>query len=460
MQNTSSSELTKCKGTLLLSLFMVVLIAIGVLLIVEQQHISKQLASANSERATLLRDLQSLRTSTDQQTAVLNHALGKVIPVVMPTAWEHQLAQLEDRIKDPTRWPQNAVDAQNFLNDTAELFKTLPAWAEADYMPRLTPVRWAAMSFMGLCPTPTEALSLNQQSQELRQLAGAEPDGGSSDLQKRLISQADALSNKYSQVMLETAVARAKAFIAEEHDDLPVSTDADSDIADVYDFLGDHEKDGPQAAEIHTLREELHQHMIKHQAEQQAAILNRQWVAVAALKDTQPEIYQTAVSMLLQQVVVARVALSMEGIQDAGYNKLEDNLKHAVSGMTTHAAAQAEDQQAKAIRDYQRWALEQIKAFESSYHATEEHAKKDASIWKMDNGGWNDARYREVRDAMVIHLMPVNMALLELPVQNRYQRAFDLGWKQLDGREDQTYVAEQTVSVVKKPLRDFMEIKP
>jgi hypothetical protein len=58
---------------------------------------------------------------------------------------------------------------------------------------------------------------------------------------------------------------------------------------------------------------------------------------------------------------------------------------------------------------------------------------------------------------MVNYLLAINLSMLEMPVQERYQRAFQLGWKQLDGRDDQIYVAEQTAVTVKKPLRDFLE---
>jgi hypothetical protein len=47
--------------------------------------------------------------------------------------------------------------------------------------------------------------------------------------------------------------------------------------------------------------------------------------------------------------------------------------------------------------------------------------------------------------------------LLDLPVQERYQRAFQNGWKKLDGRQDQTEVAEQTAVIVKRSLRTFLE---
>jgi hypothetical protein len=56
--------------------------------------------------------------------------------------------------------------------------------------------------------------------------------------------------------------------------------------------------------------------------------------------------------------------------------------------------------------------------------------------------------------------LELNGTSAEMSIQERYQRAFQLGWKQLDGRDDQTYVAEQTAVTVKKSLRDFLENQP
>ena len=108
------------------------------------------------------------------------------------------------------------------------------------------------------------------------------------------------------------------------------------------------------------------------------------------------------------------------------------------------------------MRSYQRWALVNIKAFEAAFQATSDKAAEAASILRNDDGGWSDY-YQEVRQAMVAHLLPINLALLDLPVQKRYQRAFQTGWNKLDGREDQTAVAQASALAVKKSLREFLE---
>ena len=65
--------------------------------------------------------------------------------------------------------------------------------------------------------------------------------------------------------------------------------------------------------------------------------------------------------------------------------------------------------------------------------------------------------YKEVQDAMIKHLLPINVVLLDLPVQERYHQAFQTGWKKLDGRENQTTVAVSSATTKKKSLRDILE---
>ena len=91
-----------------------------------------------------------------------------------------------------------------------------------------------------------------------------------------------------------------------------------------------------------------------------------------------------------------------------------------------------------------------------AFRATAYKAAEASSILRPDYGGWSDGYYHEVRQAMVNDLLPINFALLDLPVQERFQQAFQTGWKRLDGREDQTAVAKASALTIKKSLGAFL----
>ena len=60
------------------------------------------------------------------------------------------------------------------------------------------------------------------------------------------------------------------------------------------------------------------------------------------------------------------------------------------------------------------------------------------------------------RDAMVKFLLPIQTHLLELPLQERFNRAFQEGLKKLEGREeDVLFLSVESIKVQKKTLNDF-----
>jgi hypothetical protein len=63
--------------------------------------------------------------------------------------------------------------------------------------------------------------------------------------------------------------------------------------------------------------------------------------------------------------------------------------------------------------------------------------------------------YRATRDGMVKFLLPIQPHLLDPPVAQLYQQAFSKGWQKLEGREDQTFVAQQSALVPKKTAEEI-----
>lgn len=134
-------------------IFMVVGLAVAAIWLIAGQHrLSEEMVAANNDRANLVREVQTLRSAIEKQadsiiavstriglqTTVMNQALGRVIPVDRPPEWENQLSQIEAMIRDRDRWPKNATEAQDFMDQATSLIRSIPAWAEADYLPRLS----------------------------------------------------------------------------------------------------------------------------------------------------------------------------------------------------------------------------------------------------------------------------------------------------------------------------------
>jgi len=192
--------------------------------------------------------------------------------------------------------------------------------------------------------------------------------------------------------------------------------------------------------------------------------------------------------------------LALEGITTTPLNDLySKTLDPKVREIQTKIQKQNEENQAKAIREYQRYALSNIRKFEKRFNNEDAiaesvikqikagdrftYAFKDlphivnailgtsyeyshaginhdefnlySHIYKSD---FNDyLKYQICKDAIVTYLLPINVGYLDIPVMKKYQEVFDNGWNQLDGRDEQTEVAAATVTTEKKSLSDFVE---
>ena len=385
----------------------------------------------------------------------MQQMLEYVTPPQISADWEDRLKQIETQLGDISSWPKDAGEAGQFFDQVSELVTSLPAWAEADYLPRLSLVRWAAMAFVRLNDLQGNGQSLDQLEElvvEMHGLADSGPAGSSEALVQRLRENAVELGGRITNGRVSEAIREAQQYLEGD-------SDAEPNIVDIYEFLELYENGydlADSSVNIAALRKRMYREMTRRQADEQAAVLRVQWQNVSKLPYHQPQ-YEVSARMLLQQVVSAQAALVLEGVTTAAYDQLEGELRRAVETIESKAAERAEERQAQAMRSYQRWALSKIKAFEAAFEATSYKAAEAASILRRDDGGWNDAYYQEVRQAMITDLLPISLALLELPVQERYQQAFQTGWKKLDGREDQTAVAQASALTMKKSLRAFLE---
>ena len=385
--------------------------------------------------------ITTMEATIQHQTEILNAALGNVLPVKMSPDWEGRLEELEATLADPDLWPTNASQAEEFFENLSQLISELSPLSESTYFPRLSLVRWAGVAFDGLHRTPAPDEPLDNLAEQIRAIADATPAGVVSDLEQRLRQTADDFASRAEEQLVETTVLQARRYLTSEDTTRQDPLAPDASVAEVYEILGIYENDSQRGDDIKDLRKKLQYRMAIREAQSQAAELNDQWAKAKTLATSQATVYETAANMLLREVTAARAVLALQGIRQPIYDNLEGEIRRAVEEMLD-----------KSRREYQGWALTQIVRFQKRHEAISSKASEDARILSIDNGGWSDDRYREVQDAMVSYLLPINGALLDLPVLKRYQREFDEGWNRLDRRKEQTSVAKASALTKKRTL--------
>ena len=385
----------------------------------------------------------TIESNTQKQTELLKAALGSALPVKMPPEWEDRLEGLEAIASDPDAWPKDASQAQEFMDRLSELTLELSPLSESRYFSRLLLVRWSAVAFDGLYRVPTADGSIEDFADQLRAIADANPESGDTELSQRLRERANEFANKIEAQFIEETIRQARTYLASENTTRKDLLAQDTSIGEVDEILAIYENHPQRGEEIKELRTSLQRHMAIRDAQSQAAALTDQWHKAKALASSQEAVYEAAAIMLLREVSAARVALALQGLRQPMYESLEHELRGAVEVIHDENR-----------RGYQKWALERILMFERRYGAISDRAAQDAKMFSIDNGGWNEERFREVQDAMTTFLLPIDQSLLDLPVLKRYHREFDEGWNRLDGRKEQTNVAISSSRTPKQSLYD------
>ena len=116
----------------------------------------------------------------------------------MPPEWEGSLDKLEVQIADRDLWPKDATEAERFLDDMSKLVTGLPAWADANYLSRLSLVRWSSLAFNHLNDSQSPDTLLNDlaMAEDVRSLVDAKPAGDASDLDQKLREKANQVENR------------------------------------------------------------------------------------------------------------------------------------------------------------------------------------------------------------------------------------------------------------------------
>ena len=77
------------------------------------------------ENQALIDQISRVEKALDQvrkQMVLLLGRLEEVVPVRMPPDWGERLGQIEARLKDETRWPENPEEAGEFIGDVRRHF--------------------------------------------------------------------------------------------------------------------------------------------------------------------------------------------------------------------------------------------------------------------------------------------------------------------------------------------------
>lgn len=287
-------------------------LAIVLLLQLEQ---SERIATLESHYIQLVEDMRSQTGETQsliqQNSAVMHRAIGTVIPMILPEGVEKRLEAMEARLRTPADWPSDEAQVNESFKELQKLVKDLPPWVEEDLLPRLNALRWGVASVALL-------------------------------VESRSVSD-DALENFLDRV--ETALD-AKPEGAAEEVKVPLAG-----------LIQDH----PFASRIAEIRDQALEDEIDQFVEQVDQSLER------AQKEQSQMIRQILFTQLFGSVVAQHQSMQ-ERIAEPNSESLRNlaDLTGRVERAIKDNQKEQDLEREKSLREYQAWALQQIREFNSN----------------------------------------------------------------------------------------------
>ncbi len=402
---------------------------------------------------------------------------------------------MEARFEKPESWPQSAQQAEQLRQELERFVKQhLPPWVEDELLPRLNVLRWqvrAIWIFRQQTNPPPELA--HDMSEDLRVLLSVTPDGCSPALIKVVQQQRERLLQK-----------------AEEHRQAVAASITDRALEGKGDLLAALEAaqglTGPAAEEK---RAKLRRRWLDRETEKKLALLSKSLDSAGKLPGE--SVQQAALLKVQDAVAGLMLDLQMETpVRPEMQQKAHELLEKCECQGRALMQKQRQTQDQK-WRDYQKWALERILEFDSEkgWYYDQALPRIQEQLRSFKNSGWDqpewvlfkhfpstkqllqeklgvdlstianaelpadkqrelfsrawalrgwykdidqELAYRTTRDGMVKFLLPINPNLLDPPLVQMYNKAFQKGWSKLEGRVDQLYVGQQTVGVPRKGL--------
>jgi hypothetical protein len=458
----------------------------------------------SSELSRMQQQLDDMNTRLEQQTAVLHRALGKQIPIEVPPDVLRALSSVESQLADPARWPASDKEAESLRRDLDQLVgHSLPPWAEDDLLPRLNSARWAVQALWLLRRPQPAAEESARWADDLRSLRAASPDLSGNDFRDSFARLKVDLEKRQNELELAARNHdRAEAIALAEK-----AVNDEMGIPEAIAALEGYDDEKSKA-----LRRSLTVHFLDSDTLKKLELLR---ATLSAAQSLPTDNMRLAGAIKVQDAAAGLLLdlLAETPQREVAIRGARQFAEQSEAQTRTLIRQQQETAEVK-VRAYQKWALEMIRRFDADngwhYEATlpwvQQHlrafkiaeedidwelfdrfpstreliqerlgvdltatrgarltAGQQRAIYVAAAGGtlnvisWKEnidqeIAYRVTRDAVIQFVLPVNPALLDPPVAQLYQRAFQKGWTRLEGRPEQLYVAEQSAVVKKKGL--------
>lgn len=387
------------------------------------------------------------------QTALIAHITGELVPLQMPPGWEEELGRLEAIVLDQRVRPRTATAAGTFLQNVRDLIAATPPWAQPYYLERLANLRWAALVFDEtnrtlLLAQPISLEHIQEHFDSLIELEAIAPASHDQAVMEHLRHYSERIYSDSGTSLRDASVTKARELLKKE-------AKQDAPVNDFLSALGWLERLDDDDSEVRDLKVEVTQRLTEIETLRHVDQVRKRYENLKRTAANDPELLEHGTRLLVSDLGAARGRLAFEELQIPSLDTLYKAMEDALLELQSVAFDKEVDRRDQAIIRYQRWALQTITSTESELARAKRSAGDNTLIYGQR---WETKEFNIVKKAMLA-LLEVDARLLDWPLVELYQETMAEGSKILqmndNGKGVRKQLASESVSVKKKALDSF-----
>ena len=375
------------------------------------------------------------------QTATLNRSLKNIVPLVLPKGIEDEIVKVEDQLKNESKWPKTTQGIQQLNDSLAKVVNKLPPWAQEEMLPRLLPRRWETEALWILASEPSaEADSLSTYVSSIESHLLNKPTDSSDAIEKSLEKKMQITKKEIPKAERSAAIDAAKKAIESKKD---------FEVAARQLVMYDDE-------EAKLLLKKLNDISLEKSFAQEIRFVEKDLEKYEKLSDALLREY--AIVRTNQSVMDLRLRMNFSGIKESPLDEKINNLEKKVAKNIKDASGVRQLRDAEKLKQYQVWALNEIKKVRSFKTIEEIEINKIPGMVErnLSSSGArttaNGKARRVLIDELVAHMAPINQAILEPAVSQWFGKVYQKQFSELSNETDQLEVVTRFATAIKRAV--------
>jgi hypothetical protein len=377
----------------------------------------------------------TIAAKVDQQSMLINRALGNVMPLVLPPDVEIKIAVLEGQLADKSRWPKDPREVQKQMTD---LVNNLPPWAQEELLPRLLPRMWELDAVEILINSAGSLEKDLPMTAKAESLLMQKPSAASDEIAQELDIWQSNIESKIAEAEKNAAMTKAEEALK-----------SGGDIEGAALALSAYRN-----SEAQGLLKRLNEEIIKREVSNQISAIQAE---LAKFTGLDVAIAEYAYNRAFQALLELRTRVVSVGLTDDKLQQQLDALDSQLQRKVPELMKAKQKKYAGEVREYQQWALGQIKMVRQYDYVLKAEKDLISSIFDRNNpiSAESEKASRRassiIRDELIQLLAPINQGLLEEAVNQLFRKVYQSRFDKLH-EDDQFEVTKQFAMAEKRLL--------